>query len=177
MIKGITYSKRVAVTCTMVLGAAMLISWLSQKFAAAQDQRLRSTLNLEEQLSRQVAALSEFGDRNLAGLRSYVSHFQLLLGSKDQKETVVRTFGASWARDSGSVEEKEGYSLSTDIYRKVSPALSDWQRTVDILRSLEEVPGVSVTGFEMSTSGDRNQRSVDVLRVKVETRTRRSMQG
>ncbi len=175
MIKSATYSKRMAAVCLVGLGAAASISCLSRHITSTRNHQLRSLLVSEGELSRQIAALSEFGDANLASLRSTVVRLRLPVGAKDQSETLVKGFGDSWTHESGGAETKDGISLKTDIFKKLSPEPSDWWKTVETLRSLEEVPGITIVSFEMRTSGDRNHRSVDILRVMVESRTRGSI--
>jgi hypothetical protein len=55
-----------------------------------------------------------------------------------------------------------------------SPATTDWPDIVDAVKDLEDCPGVRIIEFEMKTSGDRERRSVDLVKIVVAIQTLRS---
>jgi hypothetical protein len=58
-------------------------------------------------------------------------------------------------------------------FELLSPALSDWSKTIEVIGTTESLPGVGIANFEMKTSGNREHRSVDFVRIVVEVHSRR----
>ena len=175
MTEGTTFSKRYVALCSVAIGVAILMAWLCQETAANRKAKLSNASGDEREISRQIAARSAFADSDLAALRLHVDRFQVLLGPEDQLATVVRGFGSSWDAESNSTEERNGFSVHIETFRKLAPRIADWSKAIDLLGELELLPGVGIARFEMRTIGDHSHRSVDFLKVVVEIHSRHSM--
>jgi hypothetical protein len=174
MKEGVVYSGRLAILCGAALGAAILMAWLRQDLKGVRTAKLRVDARLEAELSRQIAARSDCEESDLEALRTRVDRLRIFLGPKGTWEVLVRQFGKSWTAQAGPKSDCEGYSVQTGTLRLLSPTLADWSKTIDVLTASELLPGVGITGFEMRTSGNRERRSVDLVKVDVEIHTRRS---
>jgi hypothetical protein len=173
MKEGITYSGRLASLCGVTLGAAILMAWLRQDLALRQTLKLRVAGKLEADLGRQIAANSDYEKSNLEALRTRVDRFQYFLGSENTWKEIIQQFGKSWRCEAGTKSDRDGYSVQMGTFELLSPALSDWSKTIEVIGTTESLPGVGIANFEMKTSGNSEHRSVDFVRIVVEVHSRR----
>jgi hypothetical protein len=174
MIRGIRYRRSLA-----IFGAAAVI-------AACASYRLRITLNAqiaerrlrasaqEASISRQIAEKIMYDDGRLRELRERVSRFRVTLGGEGTWDSLVRRLGNGWSAESGPMEDRGGYSVQYGTIKLLSHTVSEWPRIVEAVRDTEAMPGVGVAELEMKASGDRERRSLDLVRILVAVQTSRA---
>jgi hypothetical protein len=171
MIVGVAYSKPRAALSAAGLAAAFAMAWLQHHITGERHERLRQTTDLERNLANKIAAMSDFEDRNRDELRAQVDKFRVQLGPEGAWNRLVRQFGKDWTVDAGPRDDMDGYSVQVGTFRLQSPVTSDWSKIVEAVKASEQLPGVGIVGFEMKTSGDREHRSVNFVRVEVAIQT------
>jgi hypothetical protein len=129
--------------------------------------RLKSNLEAEAQLAATIAGMRAFSDLELATLRARVTRFRNGLGSPDSWSRAVRLFGAAWNSEAGQRTEKAAYSLQPGVFYLAKPAIADWPSVVEAVGAAEGLPGVEVVAVEMKSSGDRERRTLDLVKVAV----------
>jgi hypothetical protein len=142
--------------------------------ASEWDEQLHRTADLEGALSRQIAARSDCRDSDLDELRARVGTFRDQLGPEDAWEHLVRQFGNGWTAEARPRDDRDGYSFQIGTFVKLSPATSDWPAIVELVKTAEHIPGVGIAGFEMKSSGSRERRTVDLVRIVVAIHSRRT---
>jgi hypothetical protein len=170
MIKGIEYSKRLAALCALVLSATVAMVCLYEEMETRRHLRLNAYGNAVRCIAEQIAARADCEDSDLVALRGKVERSRSLLGSKDTLEILVRTFGTGWSIISNAKDDRSGFEVQLSTFRMRNPTLGDWQKIVDLVGSLEQLPGVGIENFRMNTSGDIEHREVSVVEVIVESR-------
>jgi len=174
MIDGVAYSKKRAAVSATGLCAAFAMAWLLHHTGGESREQLRRTADLERNMAGQIAALSDCEGQSLDALRAQVGRFRVQLGPEGAWGRVVRQFGKGWTADAGARDDRDGYSVQAGTFRLLSPATSDWPRIIEAVKASEQLPGVGIVGFEMKTSGDREHRSVSLVKVELAVQTLRS---
>src|SRR5208283_3111914 len=99
--------------------------------------------------------------------------FRQLLGPESTAELVMGQFDKSWVAEIGASDDRDGFAIQSSSFRMLSPTLKDWQKVLEIVGSLERLPGVGVASLKMKTSGNMEHREVDKMEVVVEIHSRR----
>ena len=173
MIRGCSYRKSRAFVCAaaaLAFGAACM---LRRHTAGGLSARMAQNADREATLRGRMAALGPCDLKDVEELRTKVSGMRSRLGAADTWDRLIRSLGAAWEAGPLERKEKEGYAVCAGTLRLRQPSTSDWAAIIDAVRAIEAVPGASVSGFEMRTSGDRVRRAVDVVSVAVSTETER----
>lgn len=174
MIRGIEYSKPLAAACATAIIASCTMAWLRVGLNAKISEQRRRASTLESNLTGQMEAKSEYDDENLNALRERVGRLRTQLGPDGTWERVAGQFGDGWKSEPGPSDDKNGYSVRYGTFKLLSPAVTDWAKIVEAVRNSEAIPGVAIAEFEMKTSGGRDRRSLDLVRILVAVRTSRS---
>lgn len=174
MIRGIVYSRRLSALSTACVGAAFGMALFRHHLTRETTELRRRTADLEGTFTRQIAAKSDFEDSMLDALRVRVGKFRGQLGPEDTWEQLVRQFGKRWEIEAGPRDERDGYSLQVGTFLLLSPTPSDWPRIVEAVEAAEKFQGVGIAAFEMKSSGSREHRAVDLVRIVVAIHTRRA---
>ena len=151
-----------------------LIGWIRGSLAHERIAWVAAAKGSEEELARQIVTLSAFSDAELAAFRSKAKKYRSHLGPESTWNELGKKVGGAWSIESGAKVENSGSTIERGILVRSSPTVADWQDAVDTVGSLELMPGVTVLRFEMRTSGDLEHRSVDLLKIEVESRIRRA---
>ena len=176
MIRAVAYSKSRAFACAAGVGALLAVCAVRHHVASLRSSWLRLTAGKEGALCAEIAGLGAYESPCLENLRRQVRGFRTNLGAPDTWERLAGLLGKAWTTEPGRREDRDGYSVSVGTVALTAPATSDWPQIVDAVRAVEQVPGVGVVGFEMRTSGDREHRVVDLVKVIVSTQTQRPPQ-
>ena len=137
-------------------------------------QARRIAALLQSDLSGRIAAQSGCGDRDLQALREQVGLFRRHLGQEGSWGRIVQLLGKRWTVEGRETEEGKGYSTESGAFRMLSPAVADWPGIVEAVGSLETMPGAGIIEFRMKSSGSRELRSLDTVKIVVSVRTRRA---
>lgn len=172
MIRGVAYSKKLSVLCAIGIGAALTTVWIRYQLTSDWLEQMSRAAESEGVLIKQIATMSDYNDSNLRALRLQIGRFRGQLGQEDLWKCLVLQFGKDWTSKVGPKEERTGYSFQIGTFIRVSPSASDWPRIVEVVKAAEHIPGVGIAGFEMKSSGDREHRSVDVVKVVLAIRSR-----
>ena len=172
MIRGIAYSKSRAAACASALGALVAAGSMRHHVASARLSWQRLDAGREGALLAEIAGMRAYESPGPEDLRSQVRGFRARLGAPDTWEKLCVSLGKAWKAGAVRREDRDGYAASTGAFMLSAPSTSDWSRIVDAVRATEQVPGVGVVGFEMRTSGDREHRTVDLVRIEVSAHTR-----
>ena len=154
------------------LGAGCAAFVLHRSLVGQSATRLRAAGEAEAGLASAIAGLHAFGDPELASLRARVTRFRNGLGSPDTWTRAVQLFGPSWNAEAGSRMEKAAYSVQPGVFYLAKPAVADWPSIVDAVGAAEGLPGVEVVAIEMRSSGDRERRTLDLVKVAVAVHAR-----
>jgi hypothetical protein len=170
----IAYSGRLAIGALVsaALGCAALV--IHAQLASRISGCLSHFAEVDADLSARITAGSEFENDRLETLRARVSRFRLQLGPSDTWERLANALGSDWTAEVGQREDASACSVQHGQFTMKSPALSDWPGIVERVRKVEALPGVAVAEFEMKTSGGRDRRAVDLVRILVSVQTRRT---
>jgi hypothetical protein len=177
MIRGVSYSRWSAAVSAAGIGAALLAVLIHNHDVRSRSARLSEVAGRESDLLAQIGAKSGFDQTSMDALRAKVNRFRVRLGPEGSWDRAVRLMGKAWAAFAEPRDDREGFSVQTGTFRLESPATDDWPQIVEAVKGLEQIPGVGVIGFEMRTSGDRERRSVDLVKVLVAVQTLRSAQS
>jgi hypothetical protein len=172
MIRGVSFSRVLAAAGSAAIVAACATLWLRLEVNSEDLEHRRLASGLEASLSAQISAKAVYDDARLEAMRSRVGRFRLQLGTNDTWDRLVRGFGEGWKAEVGPRDERNGFSIQYGVFRLKSPALADWPEIVERLKDSEALPGVGIVEFEMKTSGSREQRSLDMVRILVAVQTR-----
>jgi hypothetical protein len=167
MRKKYTCSRRISAVFALAICAVAFVLLVRRSLALDRIAWLAAANSSSDALTRQVTALSDFGDADLVALRSKSNAYQSRLGSEGIWSELEKNYGGSWSIESGAKHENGGSLNQTGILTKISPTVGDWQTAVDTLGTLEHLPGVAIARFEMKTSGDLEHRSVDMLKIVI----------
>jgi hypothetical protein len=162
------------VLCTAVICAAGLMLLTRWYLNLDRTAWLKVTSSSTDALSQQINSLAEFCDANLFALRFRAKTYQSHLGPESTWSELEDRYGKSWSIESGAKHENSESTIQAGILTKISPTVADWQTAVDTLGSLEILPGISVSRFEMRTSGDLEHPSVDIIRIVIEINLHRA---
>jgi hypothetical protein len=174
MIRGVTYSDRLLALCIAAVGAVCAMAWLRQHLEGDWLEQRRRAADLEGVLSRQVTAMSDCDDSHLNALRALVDRFRGQLGTEDPWGRLVLLFGKDWTAEPGPRDQGAGYLTQIGTFVMLAPSVSDWPGIVDAVRSAEQLPGVGIAGLEMRSTGDRDHRSLETVKIVVAIRSRLS---
>jgi hypothetical protein len=173
MTRGLAYSRAPAAACSAAVAAACAALWLHAHVGSVISERQRRAAALEEGVSAQIAAMSEYDAERLEALRDRVGRARLLLGKEDTWGRLVRRFGERWAIEPGPAEERNGSAVQYGTFRLKSPVLADWPGIIETLGESEAMPGVGITGIEMRSGGGLEQRAFVSVIVRVAVQARR----
>jgi hypothetical protein len=172
MKKGVVCSRSLLVVAGVLFTLTCGLIWLRFKLKAELADRTRSDVATENALATQIAAMPGSEDEDLDLLRSKIDRIRLQLGDGLTWPRMVSTLGPQWQPQTSTWTEKSGASLRTEILERRNPELEDWPEIVSSVNALESFPGVSISDFEMRTSGSRENRTLDVTRVTLSIRSR-----
>jgi len=173
MTRGVSYSRRWLAFSLTWVGAACAMALFRHQMAGESLERIRGAADREGTLSRQIAERSDSEDSNLIALRARIGRFRKQLGSADSWDLLVRQFGGSWTAEAGPRDDRADYSLQVGTFVRISPAVSDWPEIVRAVGLAEHIPGVGIAELEMRSSGNRDHRSMDLVKFVVAIRCRR----
>ncbi len=151
------------------------MSLVHHHLAAERRLWLRENADQVSEINTQVSARAAFDSASLEALRTRVRDLRGRLGAADTWDRILVQLGKEWTGDLGKREDRGGYSAQEGSLVLRSPTTSDWPDILGAVGELERIPGVGVVGFEMSTSGDRAHRSVDLVRITVALHTARPL--
>ncbi len=174
MIRGVAYSKRLLALSAVGTGAVCAMALLHLRLTGERAEQRRRAVDLEGLLSGQIVSMSDCEDSSLEALRARVGRFRVQLGPQDTWERLLRVFGGRWKAEAGTKEDKDGYSLLSGTFVLLSPTASDWPEIVETINAAEHLPGAGIAGFEMKSSGDREHRTVGLVKIVVAVHARRS---
>jgi hypothetical protein len=174
MIRGVVYSKHLLVVSAIGIAAACTMALVRYHVASEWKERLRRISDLEALLSKQIAARSDCRDIVLNTLRARVGTFRSQLGSENAWECLVRQFGNGWTAEAGPRDGRDGYSVQIGTLIMLSPIASDWPAIVESIRTAEQLSGVRIARIEMKSSGSREHRVVDLVKIVVAIQSRRT---
>jgi len=143
------------------------MAWLRHHMAGEWLEQRRRAAELEDAINKQVAAMSDCDDPHLNALRMLAGRLRGQLGTDDAWGRLVLLFGRDWTAEAGPKEQRAGYSTQTGSFVRLAPSPSDWPGVVNVVRSAEQLPGVGIAGIEMRSSGDRERRSLDIVKIAV----------
>jgi hypothetical protein len=166
-----------AALCAASICTAAAIWLVRETVARERMERLRAINASIESLTQQISSLSAFNDAELGALRSRVENYQTFLGPESTWNELKERFGDRWSIESGARHDTGKSTNQTGILSLKSPNLEDWQTAVDALGSLKRLAGVNVVRFEMRAAGDYEHRSVEILKVVIETHVVRASSG
>jgi hypothetical protein len=170
---GMTYSKPIAATAITTLLAACGIAWINSALKSDAEGRKRRASDRDASLSAQVVERASYENFSLEALRDEIGRFRVQLGGEGTWENLARMFGERWKAEPGQQEDKDGYSIRFGTLRLSSPETGDWPGIMEAVRKCEATPGVGVTDIEIKTSGNRERRSMDLVRIAVAVETNR----
>lgn len=163
--RGVQYSKGLVILCVVGLGATCGVTWLRQHYSSKWLEEKRSATSVENTLIRRITALSDFEKPRIQTLQKRLGVFMEQLGPADLSDRLVLQFGKDWETGLGHRENKARYSIQEMNLVRRSASVSDWLRILEVVKTIEHLPGARITSFEMRTSGSRQQRSVDVVKI------------
>jgi hypothetical protein len=154
--------------------AACAMSWrhLDLKANIAQQRRLAAVA--EAKLTSEITAKSMYEGESLDALREQVGRSRVQLGDPGTWGRLVRQFGDGWTAESGPTEDRGGYVIRYGTVRLLAPSVTDWPRIVEAVKDSEAMRGVGIAEFEMRASGDRDRRSLDLVRILVAVQSSRT---
>jgi hypothetical protein len=167
MKRGVVFSKAAAAAALCGLGMAGAAEAAHRHLASQAGEALRSNQAAETALASAIGGLAAFGDSERASLRARVDRFRDGLGGGDSWSRLSRQFGERWAAEARPRERKSAYSIQTGSFYLNKPSLGDWPSIVDAVGAAEVLPGVEILAVEMRSSGDRDRRSLDLVKVAV----------
>jgi hypothetical protein len=174
MIKGVQYSKALAGCAAVSVIAACAMSWRHLELGADIAQQRRRAADAESKLTSEIAGKSMYEGESLDALRDQVGRTRIQLGDAGTWSRLVRQFGDGWSAESGPTEDKGGYEIRYGTIRLLAPSVADWPKIVEAVRDSEAMRGVGIAEFEMRTSGDRDRRSLDLVRILVAVQSSRT---
>jgi len=172
--RGLSFSRGVAASAALALAAAAAMFGLKSAVGSRALEARRIAALLQSDLSGRIAAQSGCGDRDLQALREQVGLFRRHLGQEGSWGRIVQLLGKRWTVEGRETEEGKGYSTESGAFRMLSPAVADWPGIVEAVGSLETMPGAGIIEFRMKSSGSRELRSLDTVKIVVSVRTRRA---
>lgn len=172
MKRGFVFSKPLLAGALVALGLASATFVLHRGLARRESARHLADEEAEAKLAAAIAGLRPFGDPDLASLRTRVTRFRNGLGAPDTWARAVRLFGSSWNAEPGSRMEKAAYSIQPGAFYLAKPSVADWPSIIDAVGSAEGLLGVEVVAVEMRSSGDRERRALDLVKVAVAVHSR-----
>ncbi len=173
MIRGVVYSKRLTFFGAAAVGAACVAALMRHHLVSEKVERRVRAADIEDSLSRQIAAISDCDDAHLEELRGRVGRFRGQLGPDDAWARLVRRFGQRWTSEAGQKEERDGYSFQVGTLMLISPSVSDWPGILDSVKAAEQIPGIGIAGLEMRSSGNRELRSMGMVKIVVAIHSRK----
>jgi hypothetical protein len=174
VIRGIQYSRPLAAASIAAAVALCAMIGLHLELKAGILERRRRASVVEATLLSQINAKSMYGAESLEELRDKVGQFRVQLGSQGTWERLVGQLGEGWTAESGPMDNKGDYSIRFGTFRLISPSVLDWPKIVEAVKESEAIPGVGIAEFEMKASGDRDRRSLDLVRFLVAVQTSRN---
>jgi hypothetical protein len=174
MTKGVAYSMHASALSATGLVAACAMMFAHLHIASEKTEQRRRAVHHEDDLSGRIAAKSDCEDSRLDALRARVGSFRGRLGPEDAWERIVRQFGKDWTAEAGPMDILDGYSFQVGTFLLVSPAISDWPGIIEAVKTAEQLPGVGIASIEMKSSGNREHRALDLVKIVVAIHGRRS---
>jgi hypothetical protein len=174
MIKGVQYSRALAGGAAASVIAACAMSWRHFELSANVAQQRRRAAVAESKLTSEIAARSMYEGESLDALREQVVRSRVQLGDAGTWGRLVTRFGDGWTAETGPTEDKGGYVIRYGTIRLLAPSVADWPKIVEAVRDSEAMRGVGIAEFEMRTSGDRDRRSLDLVRILVAAQSSRT---
>jgi hypothetical protein len=174
MREGYVYSKKMVALCAASMCTTVAIWMVRQNVAHERMERLRKTNDSTNALGQQILSLSAFSNAELTALRAQDEYYQTLVGPESSWSELKEQFGGRWSIEAGNKHETGKSTSQTGILTLKAPNLEDWQTAVDALGSLRLLPGITVVRFEMKARGDYEHRSVEILKVVVESHASRA---
>jgi hypothetical protein len=174
MIRGVQYSRPAAIGAAAAAVAVGAVTWQHHALGARiLEQRARAAA-VEERLNGEIAANSMYESDRLTALRDQVGRSRIRLGDAATWGRIAGRFGEGWTLETGAIDEKGDHSIQYGTIRLPSPSVADWPKIVEAVTDLEAIPGVGIAEFEMTSSGGRDRRSMDLVRILVAVHTRRT---
>jgi hypothetical protein len=165
--RGVAFSRPLLVAALAGVGAAAAMAALHRHLVGEADERRRDGEQAQAALASAIAGMYDCGDPDLAALRARVARFRGGLGSEDSWARLARQFGARWNAEEGVSDAKAGYSIQPGVFFLASPAPSDWPTILETVGAAESQPGVEIVAIEMKSSGDKERRSLDLVKIAV----------
>jgi hypothetical protein len=173
MTRGLAYSRVLAAVCSAAVAPACATLWLHTHLESAISEHQHRAAAMEEGVSAEIVAMSEFGAERLETLRGRVRQARLLLGTEDTWDRLVRRFGERWAVEPGPRDDRDGSTVQYGTFRLKSPMLADWSGIIETLGDSEALPGVGITRIEMRTDGGLERRAFTSVIVRMAVQMRR----
>jgi hypothetical protein len=174
MIRGVQYSKPLAAGGAAAVIAASMLIWQHHELSANISEQRRRAEVAESNLESEVAAKSMYESEYLDALRDQMRRSRVQLGDEGTWGRLVRRLGDRWSAEPGQTDEKGGQSTRYGTMRLLSPTVTDWEKIVEAVTNSEETPGVGIAELEMKTSGSRDHRTLDLVRILVAIQTSRT---
>jgi hypothetical protein len=175
MKRGISYTKSFAIASATATLASCAVLWMHASINARILEQRRSALEIDSRVSAQIAAKSEFNGERLKDLRAKVNNIRIHLGAEGTWERITREIEKTWIIEGGLIDERGGYSIQYRNLKLRRPLVADWPNVVQTVKDLEALPGVSVAELEIRTSGGRDGRSMDLVRIQLALQKRRTI--
>lgn len=174
MIRGVQYSKPLAAGAAAVAIASSMLIWQHHELGAKISEQRRNAAIAESNLESEVAAKSMYESEYLNALRDQMSRSRVQLGDEGTWGRLVRRLGDRWSAEPGQMDGKGGQSIRYGTMRLLLPTVTDWAKIVEAVTNSEEIPGVGIAELEMKTSGSRDRRTLDLVRILIAIQTRRT---
>jgi hypothetical protein len=154
--------------------AACAMTWRHHGLAARISEERSRAATVEANLNAEIAANSMYDSTSLTALRDRVGRSRIRLGDEATWGRLAGRFGEGWTVEAGAADEKGEHSIQYGTIRLQSPSVADWPKIVEAVADLEAMPGVGIAELEMTSSGGRDRRSLDLVRILVAVHTKRS---
>lgn len=174
MTRGVSFSRPLAAAAAAALAAVCAVAGAHAELRSLTSFRMGRATELERSLREQIEAKSGCDRDRLEALHEQVSRLRVQVGAEDTWNRMIRIFGDAWSTETLSREDRSGCSFQTGVMRLKSPSLADWPGIVEAVRACEGLPGVGIAEFEMKTSGTRERRELDSVRIVVVVQSRRA---
>lgn len=168
MNRGFAYSKLNAA----VAGAALLAAGACAAACLAASGRARRHAASEAAeiagLERRCAALGAFDDAHLAATRARMDDFESRIAAGRLLAGELSGLPGSWTVRPSVRAARAGYCLQEVRLRLAAPIMSDWPRIVESVGLVERLPCVNSVGLEMTTSAEKDTRSISLVEITLE---------
>ena len=171
MKKGFDYSDRILIAAVLAIGLSGVLAWARSAAATSVTETRRRGAELESALGAQIAAKAEFDHARLESLKADVRRFRSHLGSKEAWQHMTDTLGKRWICEDIAREDSGGYSLQSGSLSMLSPLTADWPQIMDALKTISEMPGVSLVEIRVRSKGGREGRTLESVKIRVAVRS------